>query len=427
MMKKFLTAGSLVAAMALGACAPDEDLNEANTEIIGGVNAFTPALNAIGTVGFVDDGAFGYSCSAVLIGPSTVLTAKQCILDLTFGTGPLVNITEMYFAVGPDAFAPDRVVELVDADVSPEYGTGTNLGFTGLGADVGVMYLKEPITDIEPMKIVPWKLAARHLGWKYTTAGFGEKDAIDALFGQFEAKRALGTLTLRALKGQFFQKAYDGDYDTYLYDLVQQYGADIIEANLDIVQDWWQNTPLLEGSEAWMGMASGDAQTCYGDTGGPLVRKYSVTGETLVYGVSSANWYSSNLACDKGTIVATFNDKTRRMLDKSLTWKDPCRVDGTLYDAVGTCSDSQVATRCSAKWEGKRRFLQFDCASAGMVCGADQWGYASCVSPDTRVAAPSNVTRGTVPSLEQVRASVVKATRGEYNPSLKRFFDALNN
>jgi hypothetical protein len=423
-MKKLLSA-SAIAALAMTGCAPDEELNEAATEIVGGISALSPKLNAIGTIGFVDDdGNYSYMCSATLVAPSVVLTAKQCTVDLSFGTGNLVNIQRVFFAVGPDAFAPERIVEIVDADVSTAYGSGTNLGFTGLGADLAVNYLIEPITDIEPMKLVGWDLKSKHLGWKYTAAGFGERDVIDSILGQWIGERGLGTVTLRALKGQFFQKIYNGDKNRFLYDLAQNYGSDVVDANLDVLDDWWNNTPLLEDYEAWFGMKPGDAQPCTGDVGGPLVRKYSVTGETLVYGVASASWYSSeNKMCDYGTIYSVLGDKSREVVEKAAAWTDQCRVDGVLFDAVGKCADG-VATRCSDKWEGKRHLLSFNCADAGMVCGEDMYGRASCVDAagDTRVAAP---VRGTAPTIEQARTSIYKSSRGELNPKMKRFFDSL--
>src|SRR5262245_40733004 len=85
-----LTAGILAGTLALGAslagCADEEvqaptenQVSGQTSEIIGGIDARGKKYDAVGTIGFYDD-FFGYEfiCSATLIDPQTVLTAKHC-------------------------------------------------------------------------------------------------------------------------------------------------------------------------------------------------------------------------------------------------------------------------------------------------------------------------------------------------------------
>src|SRR5437763_6428742 len=95
-----------VAAASLVACS-QQPADEANSDdIIGGVDGSAKSLNAIGTLGVLDSGGnFQFFCSASLIGPHTVLTAKHCaiVLDGVLAGLKLVNLIPLYFAAGPDA------------------------------------------------------------------------------------------------------------------------------------------------------------------------------------------------------------------------------------------------------------------------------------------------------------------------------------
>src|SRR5437870_13592687 len=126
------------AAASLVACAqaPADDSNL--DDIIGGVDGSAKTLNAVGTLGVKDSaGNYQFFCSASLIGPSTVLTAKHCtiVLDGALAGMKLVNLIKIYFAVGPDALHPLKVVEAIAADTSRvEFGV-----FRGLGSDGGTL------------------------------------------------------------------------------------------------------------------------------------------------------------------------------------------------------------------------------------------------------------------------------------------------
>src|SRR3954470_19865194 len=111
----------LAAVALLTACAQQPADEGSIDDIIGGVDGSAKALNAVGTLGVKDSaGNYQFFCSASLIGPSTVLTAKHCtiVLDGVLAGMKLVNLIPIYFALGPDAKHPLKVVEAIAADYS---------------------------------------------------------------------------------------------------------------------------------------------------------------------------------------------------------------------------------------------------------------------------------------------------------------------
>ncbi len=374
----FAASVAVVAAAFLGACGaqPEMPTGEQSTQdgdLIGGFDSRGKAVSAIGTVGMLDrKGNYGFFCSATLVGPSTVLTAKHCAIVLG---GPLdgmklVNLVPIYFALGAEANKPERIVEAVAADLSPvKFG-----GFVGLGNDVAVYHLATPITDVEPMAVADVSLESTDVGQPFASVGFGSQDNYEDISGDLSATRKAGKTTLRALEGKSFELML-GSYEAFLEQMVALYGQEVVDEYADFIASWYNDTVILKGYEAWTGYVAGESQTCHGDSGGPLVRR--VNGESKIYGVVSGGWFSSQLSCDYGTFYATLGDKTREMITKAYSYSDPCS-DLTVE---GVCS-GDVATRCSRKWEGDRRKLEMDCGLVGQVCAKTAEGIAGCYDAD---------------------------------------------
>ena len=138
---------AVIAALSMFACgepleskkgAPS-DLNASAEEIIGGFDAPGGSLNAVGTLGMKNrTGQYNFFCSATLIGPQTVLTAKHCavVLKGALRGMKLVNLVPVYFAVGPDSVHPTELVEAIAADTSPL----SQGGLVEMGNDVAVSF-----------------------------------------------------------------------------------------------------------------------------------------------------------------------------------------------------------------------------------------------------------------------------------------------
>ncbi|MET0343914.1 MAG: trypsin-like serine protease, partial [Polyangiales bacterium] len=143
---KFASALPL-AALACASCAaptvPDEALLEP-AALIGGIPAGARELDAVGalvireqvidcdrneqTVNVVP------VCTATLIGPQTVVTAKHCLGPILSKLGP---DSRPYFLLGADRARPKRQVEVVAWDMDETFPGG----WTGRGRDVAVLSL----------------------------------------------------------------------------------------------------------------------------------------------------------------------------------------------------------------------------------------------------------------------------------------------
>jgi hypothetical protein len=143
------------------------------------------------------------------------------------------------------------------------------------------------------------------------------------------------------------------------------------EEYLRIIYD---TTVLDEGYEVFVGGAKGDAQPCYGDSGGPLLRR-NTAGELVVYGVTSGGLGSQAQVCDFGAVYATFGPGVLEFVEESRSWVDPCLG----LTSSGVC-EGDVAHRCTNPAEGPRRAVQFDCAMLGETCGVQSDGAVGCGS-----------------------------------------------
>ncbi|WP_437533488.1 trypsin-like serine protease [Sorangium sp. So ce726] len=389
----FLLAG-ISASCLLPACsgAPveggEESVDSASQEIIGGVDARSNALDAIGSLGVAleavneETGAVEVQyrpfCSGTLIGKSTVLTAKHCVDAVR----PMAAEGRVVFGVGFDGKHPDRTVDVAEIGRAP----GDEGGFVGLGRDVGVVHLDEEITDIEPAAIDDLSDADIHT--RFAAIGYGVQDNDDT-----SGTRKAGSVTLQAREGKVFELMF-GSFEAFKQWFMTRDRSELLarlsakaeaegnegedacaEDSLDcILRMFYDGNVLLAGYEAFVGAGKGDAQTCYGDSGSPLVRMAG--GKLRVHGVVSGGISTNQLACDYGTVYATLGPEVLAFAKKASTWSDPC--GDTAID--GVC-EGFTATRCTALDEGPRRVTKTDCSLLGQTCGQDETGAVACVDP----------------------------------------------
>ncbi len=437
-----LTTGGI----ASSACsaAPDEpSLGQVEEPIIAGFPANGAALNAIGSIGYayVDEWSgetvFQPYCSGSLIGKQTVLTAKHCVQS--FASDAAYGLKTM-FAIGPDASAPLRLVEVVAVQGAP----GDSGGFVGFGHDVGAMYLLEKITDITPLKI--GTVGQGNVGKKFVQIGYGVRDNTSAY-----GTRRTGNATLRAVSGKVFEIIF-GSFERFesWYETgspgsksLFQTGPVAPAAFLPIARSLWESgvgqlegfgggagsggasadeppTAGAGGSSAGGSASAGGEGSVGGEGGvsggggddsddylrwiydnvvlnegyealwggaegdaqacygdsGSPIIKMSSSGVITAYGVVSGGIGSTELICDYGGVDATFGPEVKAFLTTAAKWVDPCK--GTPVE--GVCSGT-TAKRCTSVNEGERRLIKFDCSGIGQVCALQPDGTAGCSDP----------------------------------------------
>ncbi len=394
--------GALLAACGTDAATGNADSTiQDSKEIIGGFDAKAKNLDAIGTIGTADPGQpYAFTCTATLIAPSLVITAKHCAM-VTDTKSPLfgqklVNLIPMYFAVGPDSNNPAKVVEIIATDLA----AGNAGGASALGSDVALMHLVEPIVDVTPLKIATGDFSATDLNRGFASVGFGSKNNYEDLSGYQSATRSSGKATLRALEGKYYELMF-GTWEKFFAAMKSYFGEALATRYEAVIHGWFDNTKILGGGyEIWAGAAAGDAQVCHGDTGGPLLGKENT--EKKLFGIASSVFFSSQLVCDYGTTYATFGEKTRKMVSEGEKYVDPC---GGRITAKGFCT-GDVATRCTDKWEGDRSLSKIDCAVLDQKCVVTESGRVGCA--DANTLAPPHPA---APTVKELRMSIVNASR----------------
>lgn len=292
-------------------------------------------------------------CSATLIGPRTVLSAKHCLADLEY-------IQEAAFAVGPDANNPVAIYPIVDWEVEERIQSDTRIW--GNGSDVGVVHTETAVEGVTPLAV--GVLDKTDVNTRFMGVGYGIQNN-----DGYNGTRKAGSLTLRGIGGNYADYAFGGFEG--LENMSQQLG--LSDMPIESLQYYYDRMALIDSYQAFLGGKPGDAQPCYGDSGGPLVAMRN--GVRTTFGVVTGGMGSNRLQCDWGAVYGVFGPLAMDVITRGLQWVDPCEG----VSVAGKCQGN-TALRCTARNEGKRRLSVTDCSLLGLTCGIEE-GQAACVDP----------------------------------------------
>jgi hypothetical protein len=272
--------------------------------------------------------------------------------------------TDVGFAVGPDASNPTAVYPIVDWEWETEVAGDPNSLLSDLGSDVGVAHLGATVTGVTPMAI--GTLNKSDIGSRFTALGFGMQNN-----NGDDGTRKAGSLTLRGIGGNYADYLF-GNLEGFLKGAQNMPDfAGFPESELIRIYD---ELNLLPEYQAFLGGRPGDAQPCFGDSGGPMVAMRN--GQRTVFGNVTNGLRSTRLICDWGAVFAVFGPATQTFLQNALAWVDPCGG----VTVQGKC-DGDLAIRCTNRLEGQRRLSETDCGLIGQTCGRDATGTVACVDP----------------------------------------------
>ncbi|MEY4551062.1 MAG: hypothetical protein RL685_7257 [Pseudomonadota bacterium] len=368
--------------LACGGDLGDTPLEVRDQSIIRGTLVQSAELDHTGALVVVDPvtGQRSVFCTATLLAPETVVTAKHCALTILEAES--IGLPVEWLA-GPSVSEPIESIPVAAVAFAP----GNQGGFLGIGRDVAVAQLDHPasVAFVEPAL-----LTDQQVGQEMLSIGYG----IFTPNGARDGRRRVGSEAVAAIRGlayeaifggfeNFLEWAFTGNVTSANFLQSIAPGDRLFALALPGLRQDYESTQLLDGYEAVTGRSLGDTQTCSGDSGGPLAQR-DPDGTWRTYGVVSGGLDSARSVCDYGSVFAVFGPETLAFLDGARAWVDPC---GEL-SALGECQ-GQRAVRCQTSLlDELRRPIQRDCAPAGLACFVGPSG-ADCIAPPPDLPLPS--------------------------------------
>jgi hypothetical protein len=296
-----ITSTMALAAATLSGCSlqtqtSSEPTASTESEIIGGVATNDPKYQAVGAI-YVEIPYYGFFemiCSATLVGPQAILTARHCtpVIELAMYLGGT-----SYMVFGANAFAPDQMVPIVDFVNAPPSPNHPGLLGDG-GRDMAVAHLASAPEGITPAKL--GRFDRNDLHEKFQLVGYGASNA-----DFFVGEKFVGKAKATADRGRWYRLLFEGSKQRFENWYFTDAATNPTQAEADA---WWDGFPLEPKYEV---VLEGKSVACFGDSGGPMLQGTNASNMTT-YGVSFAVEGSIANLCDHGSGYAVLN---KEMLD----------------------------------------------------------------------------------------------------------------
>jgi Trypsin len=249
------------------------------------------AHRAVGALGTLDGGGrFHVLCTATLVAPDRVLTAKHCS---ALGSSATVWTRRVSFALGRRGSAPEHIVEALEPVAQDDLHEGVGL----YGSDVAMYHLAEPITGVTPMRVSSGA-AALSVGATVEVLGYGIDESGCAL-GESDPVRRIGAMTVAALVGNIFDLAY-GSHAAF------EREAPRVARTSDLAELYGRGA-LAPTHQALLMPGPDGTQPCHGDSGGPVL--YTSALGVAVVGVIAWTWRSPHETCDFGAVIGLVSEQ----------------------------------------------------------------------------------------------------------------------